>query len=100
GVDNPVGPAPDPLQAAALFLDPLLNGAGDGQGMAAPAPFEAADKHVIGGLEKQNTVLVARPLQPFEGFVELVEEVAAPHVADDRDPVDGAGLPAHLVEAG
>src|SRR5690606_31868039 len=101
GVQHPVGPAPQLLQPAPLFADGFEDARLGHQRVAPPGFLEPPHQHFIGRLEEENRVLKPDSLQLAQRVKQVVEKLAAAHVADQRHPAQvAAGALAHFGELG
>src|SRR3989449_11662165 len=68
------------LQPVPLRADAIHDAAGLGQRVLPAGFLEAADQHVIGGIEKQNDIVQAHRLEMAQRSEEIVEELTPAHV--------------------
>src|SRR2546425_2408487 len=89
------------LQPAPLRTDAVHDAAGLGQRVLPTGLLEAADQHVIGGIEKQNDIVQAHRLEMAQRGEEIVEELTPAHVdGQGGAPYAALGLQTEFGELG
>ena len=83
-VDDEVGLALQRFEQRALAGDAVADAVGVGQRVPAAARFVPAHEHVVGGVEEQHAGVGAVAAQLLDRGGEVVQEVAAADVDDER----------------